>query len=283
MTFAQLYCLSGNIGDDFQGLAASALLPSAPTTFIDRDDIHRWQGDGPAVLIMNGWFSLNAEAWPPPASIHPVFVGFHVANRFKPIVERHADYLRRFQPIGVRDEATRRFLASIGIEAETTYCPTLTFPTRDSAPRDGRVFIVDAEAIYIPPSLRKGAIKMTHMMPPLDAGVTLPCARQLLKRYRDEASLVITTRLHAALPCIAMGIPVVYFGEPHDGRTSIVRDIGGTIHDLRLHKKAHLRGMLGRTFGRVDWSPKPLDVARTKAALKSAVSTRLESLAMCYA
>jgi len=34
-------------------------------------------------------------------------------------------------------------------------------------------------------------------------------ADQLLRRYQD-AKLVVTSRLHCALPCLAMGTPVVY-------------------------------------------------------------------------
>ncbi len=181
-------------------------------------------------MVMNGWFSLNAEAWPPAPMIHPIFVGFHVTERMmKPIVRRNVEYLRRYEPIGTRDAATTEFLTTLGVKAETTHCLTLTSPTRRCAPRNGKIYIVDAEDISIPSSLRKGAVKLRHGIPPLDYRVTLPCAQQLLDMYRDTACL-ITTRLHAALPCITMGIPVVFFGDPDDSRTSIVRDVGGIVY-----------------------------------------------------
>src|SRR4029079_13399168 len=157
------------------------------------------------------------------------------------------------EPIGVRDAATGHFLESLGIRTQTTYCLTLTFPRRERTPVAGKVFIVDAEDIAIPRSLRNGAIKMTHSMPPLGPEATLPFAQKLLDMYEEEAALVITTRLHTALPCMAMGIPVVFFGSPTDGRTSIVRDIGGTTYDQRLHAKAVARGVIGRAFDKVDW------------------------------
>jgi hypothetical protein len=278
LRYGQLICRAGNIGDDLQSLAACQHLPTPPTLFVDRDKIHRYPGAGPIALIMNGWFSGNAEAWPPSPFIHPIFVGFHVCDRFRPAVERHADYLKAFQPIGVRDASTGRFLESLGISTETTYCLTLTFPRRERAPAGGKTYIVDAEEIAIPNSLRKGAIKMTHRMPPLGPEVTLPLAQKLLDLYREQASLVITTRLHTALPCLAMGIPVVFFGSPADGRTSVVNDIGGTIYDRRLHTKALGRGMLGRVLDKVDWSPGALDLSAVKNRLEQAVEIRLRTL-----
>ena len=278
MRYGQLTVRAGNIGDDLQSLAACQHLPVRPTVLVDRDAIHRDTGAGPTALIMNGWFSGDAEAWPPAPSIHPIFVGFHVCGRFRPSVERHADYLKAFEPIGVRDAATAQFLEQLGIGTETTYCLTLTFPRRERAPASGKVFIVDAEDIAIPKCLRRRAIKMTHSMPPLGPEATLPFAQMLLGMYREQASLVITTRLHTALPCMAMGIPVVFFGAPADGRTSVVKDVGGVIYDQRMHAKSFGRGLLGRALDQVDWSPAPLDLTAIKARLAQAVAERMQAI-----
>lgn len=277
MKYARLYCTNGNIGDDIQALAAGRHLPVDADLAVDRDEIHRWSCEEPVTVIMNGWFSRNTEAWPPSPAIQPIFAGFHVSARMRPAIARHAAYLKRFGTIGARDPSTTEFLRSLGVEAETTYCLTLTFPTRAEAPKDGKVFLVDANDIAIPAPLRRGAVKVTHDMPPLDYRVTFPMARQLLDLYRDTARLVITTRLHAALPCIAMGIPVVYFADPRDGRANIVRDIGGVVHDRRLHSKRMGRGLAGRLLSRVDWSPVSIDVSPVKARLTRFVSERLAS------
>ena len=57
---------------------------------------------------------------------------------------------------------------------------------------------------------------LSHMVPikraPIDddEALRLHCeARNLCNRYKKEAKLVITSRLHCAVPCMAMGIPVV--------------------------------------------------------------------------
>ena len=77
---------------------------------------------------------------------------------------------------------------------------------------------------------------------------------------------------------MAMGIPVVFFGSPADGRTSIVKDIGGTIYEHRLHAKSLGRGVLGRALDQVDWSPEPLDLSAVKARLAQAVADRMRGI-----
>lgn len=272
--YAQLVGLTGNIGDEFQSLAAIQHLPEEPRHFVEREAINAWPAAKPVTMIMNGWFSRNPEAWPPPPSIRPIFVGFHVTEKFRPTVEKHAGYLRQFEPIGARDDDTRDFLRSIGVKAETTYCLTLTFPQRQRPPANGKVFIADADDIEIPRALRRNAVKVRHIVTPVNRDALLPFARAMIEFYRDEARLVITTRLHAALPCIAMGIPVVFFGNPNGKRTAIIRDIGGKIYSARLHR----RGLLGRTVGaiqQIDWSPQPIDISPIRERLALAVATRL--------
>lgn len=52
-------------------------------------------------------------------------------------------------------------------------------------------------------------------------------ARYVLERYRTQAKLVITSKIHVAMPCIALGIPVIFivdnpFNERFDVLSGIV-------------------------------------------------------------
>jgi len=47
-------------------------------------------------------------------------------------------------------------------------------------------------------------------------------AQKQLNRYRTEARLVITSRLHVACPCAAMGIPVVLVRDTYDVRYQFI-------------------------------------------------------------
>jgi hypothetical protein len=206
-----------------------------------------------------------------------VFVGFHVTPPSRDTIAKHAEYLKRYEPIGTRDIGTAEFLNGLGIKTEITYCMSLTFPRRAKEPANGKVIRVDARGIEIPKSLRRGSIELSHIVEGMKNGTKLQYARDLVEFYRDNARLVITTRLHCALPCIAMGIPVIFFGDPNNNRTSIVGDIGGTLYDRKLHKKG-LMGKIAMVRDPVDWSPKPLEVEALKDNLLRAVSSRLAAL-----
>ena len=280
MKYAQMVCAaSQNVGDDIQSLAAAAQLPRVDL-HLDRDRLNAVEGPGPIGLVMNAWF-MDGNGWPPSDAVSPAFVGFHVADRSRDLVARHAPYLKRYEPIGVRDKSTAEFLTSLGIAAEVTYCMTLTLPPRAQAPAHGKVMIVDADDIAVPGTLERKSVRLTHVIPLMRDATKLQYARELLEYYRDSASLVITTRLHCALPCIAMGIPVVFFGSASNyPRTRPVSDVGATIYNRQRHKKGLTPGsLLGRALGRVDWSPKPLDVSPIKARLLDAVAARMEALA----
>lgn len=206
-----------NLGDEIQSLAAEQFLPHIDT-YLDRDTLAHVKIDK-HFLIMNGWFSHFPEyCFPPSDSIIPIFVGFHITsdNKTKDIFlsPKGIEYFKRHEPIGCRDKFTAELLAAKGIKSFYSKCLTLTFPKREAEPKEGKVFIVDAVMkVPIPESLREKAFIVTHgetVHSLYDNKIKIAQAKSLLEAYRNEASLVITTRLHCALPCIAMGIPVVF-------------------------------------------------------------------------
>ncbi len=89
---------------------------------------------------------------------------------------------------------------------------------------------------------------------------------KLLYIYRRYVKRAVTTRLHCALPCIAMGIPVIFFGNPNDYRTSIIKEPGLDIHKIP-HQKA-TRDSIGKelenSFDYINWTPDPIDIQLKK-------------------
>ena len=77
---------------------------------------------------------------------------------------------------------------------------------------------------------------------------------------------MVTSRLHCALPCIAMGIPVIFFGNPLDYRVSIIGELGIKIYEIPKNNSgadAYKKALDG-LFSRVDWTPERLDFQATK-------------------
>ena len=286
------YADSGNLGDNIQTLATEQHLPHVDRR-IDRDTLAEFNADKPHLIILNGWFSRFPEQFFPPSDdIIPVFVGFHIAE-FSDSRTAHfftdtsLSYFRRHQPIGCRDDGTRLMLEEAGVQAFTSYCLTLTFPTRTRAPKDGRVFIVDGDRLPVPLALRAGSVRLSHdVSDVLGDDIKTAMARRLLDAYRDRARLVITSRLHCALPCLAMGIPVIFFGDATQERVRFAQELGLKIHpiprDGYLSQLVRITPVIRRIWNwwrcrSIDWGPGPVNIDAAKALLAKTVAEAIAS------
>ena len=234
----------GNLGDCIQNLAVENLYKEMGIENflkINRDEIQKYSGEK-AILPMQGWFGnvhgVFAVKWS--RDIIPVFVGFHLNDyqncRERFIEEKIYENMRDFEPIGCRDRNTRDFLKKLGINAYFSGCLTLTFPKRKEDPSSGKVFLVDIpESIKtrIPVKIRDCAEEISHNYHFKKYPITFDeavefenKARKLLERYKNDAKLIITSKIHCAMPCIAMGIPVIFINKDTDsGRLDVLDGI----------------------------------------------------------
>lgn len=225
------YSGTQNIGDEIQSLAAWGRLP-APDYFLDRDNL-KAEGDaieGHASVIMNGWYGQWPENWPPSEKIRPLFVAIHITK--EPVASRLGvrpdeymlapslvKYLRRHAPIGARDLATLQLLQNAGIDAYFSGCMTLTLQRPDVARTDDLVVLNDLPQQMVPlirertqkPLFRVGHQEYSN----LPQAERFARGRELLGLYA-RANCVITSRLHCALPCLAMGTPVLLVNAAPD-------------------------------------------------------------------
>jgi hypothetical protein len=251
--YGVLCCRSKNLGDDVQRLAAQQFLPRVDVEVDRDAMSAIQALSGTIRLIMNGWFMLhrnpewlrsaeNALArgrlrkpllravrgmraalgydWPPPQNVDPLFVSFHADPGFRS--SGAIEYLKRHAPIGCRDLDTLDWLQSQGVPAWFSGCLTLTLP-RSNVARTNEVCLVEAvrkehsrwseEFLRrLPDSLRTHAVTLTHRIEDMDWSRRAETARQRLERYA-AARLVITSRIHCLLPCLAIGTPVIFINN----------------------------------------------------------------------
>lgn len=228
-------CSVMNIGESIQYLALNEIYKTIgvdPSDIIDvtAEDVCHYTGDQ---LYLPGKFILNDRpvnrVLPFPKDIVPVLIS-SVMLRNEEITQELVEYLKSVEPIGCRDEQARTMLRELGIEAYLMGCFTMCLPRRHCAPKPGagKNFLVDVSDElykYIPDELKKNSVKLSHAVPVYTTKMTIEEdsrlnreAEKLLQRYRDEANIVITSRLHAAAPCIAMGIPVILASDNIDFR-----------------------------------------------------------------
>jgi hypothetical protein len=223
---ASEFCVFGydtaNVGDCMQTLAL--LQHVRAKRFVLRDSL---RPEPDCHLIANGW--LSHGPFPRSADFKSIrYVGIHLSAQYRTAAV--VDELRHSGPIGCRDTVTYNFLTGQGIPAEFVRCVTLTFPSY-AGERSG-IVCVDVDE----PIIRRIAIKysgkhqitrMTHDADPLSAacvsdGALMSRLRQAydnLVVYRT-ARLVVTSKVHVALPSIASGTPVIYTG-PQDDRFGV--------------------------------------------------------------
>lgn len=217
-SFAGLqYTGLSNLGDNIQSIASERLLPKVKQRF-NRDTLSLARPAERFFIVMNGWFSHQPRTClPSPEYFSPIFWGFHITDwndSWAYFSQEHVvNYLKRYEPIGCRDPYTAVKLSRLGITTHVTYCLTLTFPKREREPLNGKIIVVDFPPDLLPREIREQAVYYSHALRGNKYRDSLKriITRELLSVYRRQARLVITSRLHCLLPCIAMGVPVVFF------------------------------------------------------------------------
>lgn len=175
--------------------------------------------------VMQGWYEHKQLSFLPGPDTRPVWMGTHFCKEArKLLLYLYHNSEIRFHDIGCRDKSTLAFCRSMGISSYLSRCLTLTLPKRSilEGEKADKVYIVDCSMEIIsslPDSIKKGAIvkdqRSFEYASWQDWRMCRTAAEELLEEYRQNARLVVTTALHCAQPCIAMGIPVVFINPKY--------------------------------------------------------------------
>ena len=223
-----------NIGDDIQAYAEAQFLPRVDL-MVDREYLSSFKyGDGtePVALIMGAWFMWRKWNWPPARQIVPLNVGYHHFDRNADLLKSKkstvaitnehytgagGQWLRDYGPVGCRDLYTCRVFDEVGIPNYFSGCVTLTLPKQPETPDKGTYIVcvdLNEEVERKVVELTQGAVevrKVTHSTSDIK-GATWEERKSRVEEYLtlyQNARYVVTRRLHVALPCLAMGVPVM--------------------------------------------------------------------------
>ena len=220
------YSTSTNIGDEIQSLAVKQIINKVDY-YIDREKLNEFKNNESVKLIINGWFMDSPNNWPPSKDIIPLFISFHISHNSDTnkifLSNDNISYFKKYEPIGCRDKQTKELLESHGVNAYFSGCATLTYKNKFKE-RNNKILCVDplfnifpysyGKNIYkslIPSSLHKDVEYIEHKRYDLNKSndQRFNDAEELISKY-SQAKVVITSRIHAALPCLALGTPVIF-------------------------------------------------------------------------
>lgn len=233
MKYGVIVCReTANIGDDIQSYAASCLLPEV-NYYIEREhlDVFRPNEPEPVTTIVNGWFMNNKLGWPLSGYINPLYISMHFLEEDSLLIADDflkgigAEDLIRHAPVGARDTSTMHLLEKNKIPCYFSGCLTLTLPQKfkkavskpylcltdiaDEAVEFVRkqypefdIYVIAHESLENPMMVDKTADWKTRFRK----------VEELLELYQN-ATAVVTTRLHCAMPCLALNTPVLLLDD----------------------------------------------------------------------
>lgn len=257
-----------NVGDYMQWVAIENLyrymnLDKEDIVELSTEDFSTYRGEKLVLPINYMWAEFNYCQYVTENhvafsdDIIPVFLGISFKRGGWEWTKEWIEYFKRYEPIGCRDYATYEKLNELGIAAYLAGCLTATLPIKERVTGDVTYFVEAPKALekYVPNELKEKSKFIKHQMVVTEEDFYsqasgMKKSKKYLDEYCKDAKLVVTSRLHCALPCMALGIPVIlvkeYFGYPFD-----------------LQRK-FLPFYSYNDFKNIEWYPESVDLERYK-------------------
>ena len=234
-----------NLGDDIQSYAESLFLPRIDY-LVDREHISDFKPkrkDEAVSVIMGAWWTRHKWHFPPPRNVYPLLISMHLTDypperTGSPIFDElfagvGGEYMKAYGPVGTRDMATLDVMKNLNIPSYFSGCVTLTLPKQKVKKlKKEYILFVDLDP-RVEKKIRKQLSgtgiefkKVSNIRSSRRTADEMDSwdfrkkeTVELLELYQN-AKCVVTRRLHVALPCLAMEVPVLCVHYPKNIRFS---------------------------------------------------------------
>lgn len=277
MKYANLFFLGTNIMDDMRVVNMGDYLQCMIITNIykkmgidekdifnlSKDELTKYNGEDYLILPLNwglfdkAFIDENNHINLSPKII-PVFLSMTTGINYKEeyFNDYNISYLKRFQPIGCRDEITMNILRKYGIESYLNGCLTATFSKRKISEKQNKILFIDVPIElyeYIPDKLLENAEFLSQQYYIDNNEAEEITKNNIIDRYRyyeENAKLIITSRLHVVSPAMAMSIPVIFVKTKLDMRFSWI--------------DKYLPLYTPENYDEINWNPNPINYEEIK-------------------
>lgn len=267
-----------NIGDDIQLAAVKNIYRYMGITDwegvleIEFHNLTDYDGEEVILPICFPFYGYNnqLESTCFSPKITPVFLSISMLDT--DLCNREVEYLKAYEPVGCRDAYTAAGLCEKGIDAYLNGCMTITLPKVKAAKRvnASKVYCVDVYPEVMdcmPVEIREHCITTSHLIEDQITD-TLAYTEEIFNTYAARAKLVVTSRLHCAVPCIAMGIPVVFVHHTYSYRFTWLEDIITVYTPDR--------------YGEINWNPDVPKLEKHKQVLLENAAARIQAKTADY-
>lgn len=258
-----------NLGDYVQSLAAAQYLPQIDK-YLNREELNNYQGEKTKIILNGWFMNKphnwppSKDIEPLFISFH-----INKYYEEKMLSQKSISYMKNIGSVGCRDYHTAEILESHGINSYYSSCLTTTLkPFTDLADNERKgVYLVDVlhgvpnlgdyskmPLKYILSHLKNGNIRksisqktylkeienrlpnseietITNKINGKDLSIEerIILAQKYLRKLAT-AKLVITSRIHCALPCLAFNTPVIFIKHGQTSKTNMYRFRGIVDH-----------------------------------------------------
>lgn len=264
-----------NLGDSFEILAIDQLYQKMgidlnDVVYIDFYNLSNYDGDY-VILPINfqielELFQIDMLKFSP--KIIPVFLGLSLPNI--ELKNHHIEFLRKYQPIGCRDERTMIALRECGCDAYIGGCIVATLEPPDKfVKKEKKVFFINAPQgieSAVPRKIKERSVFVEHEFYVDYEKVYYDesaknMAKDRILQYAEEAEMIVTSRFHGALIALALNIPFILVGENNFYKFSWLSKVTHFYENTEFHK--------------IDWSPQTVDFTIQKNLMRDIAISRI--------
>ena len=258
-----------NIGDFIEFIAIDQLYESMGidlNNVVTIDFYHMDSYDGEEVILPINFRLMidspqwNIVNWSP--KIIPVFIGVSLVST--KINDKCKCLLKKYEPIGCRDEATHNLMQQMGIQSYIGGCISLTIEKifNDGEIKDKhKIFFIDVPEKAkgnIPQSFR-GSVEILHheFYQNKSLWEDISCkeyTRNRLLQYQNEAKLIVTSRFHGTISALSLGIPVIPILENYHDKFEIIEKIA-KVYDVN-------------NLENIEWNPEKINYEVIKKKIR---------------
>lgn len=254
------YDYTTNLGNEIQSIAARRFLPEIDC-YVDHEKLNLFESDEKVKLIMNGWYLDCLKSWPPSDSIDPLLISMHFntsVNETKEVIlsKESREFFSSYGPVGCRDQPTAELLKENDIDAYFSGCLSLTLEGMKKntdykyvvvnsqkseeivnylkSKTELDIFEVFQDSIFSLDKKYLDQMPRPYRLTPsfFKTEDSFHLAESILNLY-ENATCVITDRLHCTFPCLALKTPVLFINTAKFGLERL-NDVGNLVNETTL-------------------------------------------------